>query len=149
MESSNRVVKRDVPFCMDAEITDLVAQFEQCCWPYERWTHRAHIAVAVTYLRRHPFAEAMRLVRRNIQQYNRTCGDPNGYHETITVFFMRLVRWFLENQVGRNNAAELVAELSDRYGMNTLLEYYSPDRLWSSEAKQSWVEPDRKPLEFS
>jgi hypothetical protein len=41
-----RIKKIDVPFKSDDEITQLVARFESCTWPYERWTHRAHIAIA-------------------------------------------------------------------------------------------------------
>jgi hypothetical protein len=147
MEPPPDVEKIDVPFRTQAEIDDMVAQFEKCQWPYARWTHRAHLAVAVTYLQRYAFDEALRLLRQNIQQYNRTCGDPHGYHETITVVFMRLVDRFLDGRTRDGDSAALVAQLAEQYGMSTLFTYYSPGRLWSPEARVSWVEPDRKPLE--
>src|SRR5687767_10729265 len=96
MSSVSKVVKIDIPFTDDAEIATLVEQFEQSRWPYERWTHRAHLAVAAFYLRTLPLAEATERMRFHIQQYNRTCGDPNGYHETITVLFMRLMHHRLQ-----------------------------------------------------
>ena len=43
--------KTDPPFTSDAEIAELVRLFESCELPGERWTHRAHLAVAASYLR--------------------------------------------------------------------------------------------------
>ena len=50
MSSARPVVKRDIPFGSDAEILEMVERFEQCRWPSERWTHRAHLAVAVVFV---------------------------------------------------------------------------------------------------
>src|SRR5262249_4118704 len=83
--------KPDPPFTSDSEIADLVRLFESCELPGERWTHRAHLAVAATYLRRYPLSEATDRVRLPIQRYNASRGNRIGYHETITVVFMRLV----------------------------------------------------------
>lgn len=52
------VVKQDIPFRSDDEIRDLVVRFERCVWPYERWTHRAHLALALSYLRQYPLDDA-------------------------------------------------------------------------------------------
>jgi hypothetical protein len=148
MASRRKVVKQDVPFRTDDEIVDMVARFEECRWPYERWTHRAHLAVGVVYLRRYSFGEATRLVRQNIQRYNRTCGDPDGYHETITVFFMRIISRFLRDEADRSSIVAVVDDIFRRCDLNCLLEYYSPERLWSPEARGAWVEPDLGPLPF-
>lgn len=142
MSSARQVPKQDIPFRSDEEILDMVERFEQCSWPYQRWTHRAHLAVAVVYLQRYSLAEAGRLVRQNIQRYNRACGDPQGYHETITVFFLRKIGAFLGNSTGGRSLVELVDELSRLCGMACLREYYSPERLWSPEGRAAWVEPD-------
>jgi hypothetical protein len=148
MSSARPVVKRDIPFRGDEEILEMVERFEQCRWPSERWTHRAHLAVAVVYLRRSPFAEARQLVRQNIQKYNQTCGDPQGYHETITFFFLRLINHFLSDQAGDRSLVDNVDELSRRCSMDSLRQYYSPERLWSPDARAAWVEPDLRPLDF-
>jgi hypothetical protein len=139
-------LKRDIPFATDAQIAELVEKFEACTWPYERWTHRAHLAVATHYLTRLPFEEALARIRNNIQQYNRTCGDPDGYHETITVFFMRFVQRHLHDQSGAIALADIVEELFRNYGMGCLLTYYSAERLWSADARTRWLEPDVRPL---
>jgi hypothetical protein len=140
--------KIDRPFTDDAEVVEMVGMFERCEWPYSRWTHRAHIGVALCYLQALPFEAALTRARHHIQLYNRTCGDPSGYHETITVLFLRRIRRYLlehSSQVSLAAAAEELAAASD---MHWPLQYYSPERLWSAEARASWLEPDRRPLDF-
>ena len=128
-----RQEKLDIPFAGDAEIIDMVAQFEACRWPYSRWTHRAHLGVALCYLKQYPFAQALDRIRYHIPLYNRTCGDPDGYHDTITVLFMRRVNQFLGNnpQTALTTAVEELVKACD---MQWPLRYYSPERLWSAPA---------------
>jgi hypothetical protein len=142
------MAKIDTPFTSDAELDHLVELFESCRLPYERWTHRAHLAVAVNYVQRYALPEAIDRVRTGIQRYNESRGDFTGYHETITVLFVRLVAHERTQSQLQLNAAELVNELADRRPLNDLLNYYSPERLWSDQARASWVEPDLKPLDF-
>lgn len=145
---SPKPAKIDLPFADDAEIAVMVELFEQCRWPYERWTHRAHLALAVHYLSRHPYEDALALVRANIQMYNRTCGDADGYHETITVLFLRRVARALAERHDGDTFVAVVDRLCRCCDMRWLLRYYSPGRLRSAAAKASWLEPDLRPLDF-
>ena len=129
----------------DADVADLVTRFEACTLPYPNWTHRAHLAVAVSYLRRLPFPAALDRVRENIQRYNRTCGTPDGYHETITVVFLRAVAAYLERHPDAG-AAAAVAELAATCDMAWVARHYSADRLESGKA--DWAEPDLRDLDF-
>ena len=140
--------KLDFPFATDDEVTEMVARFEACEWPYPRWTHRAHIGLALVYLRQYPFETALQRARHHIPLYNRTRGDPDGYHETITVLFMRRADRYLRDQAGFVPLTAAVEELAAACDMRWPLDYYTPDRLWSAEAKAGWVEPDRRPLDF-
>lgn len=149
MAETKKRPKIDIPFTSNAEVEEMVEQFERCVWPYERWTHRCHLAVALCYLNRFPYAEAVERVRHLIDQYNRTCGDPNGYHETITLLFMRRVASYWKDSDGVEvELASAVEELTRTCDMQWPLSYYSKDRLWSDEAKRAWVEPDRRALDF-
>lgn len=148
MTEPRRVVKVDRPFRDDDEIASLTEQFEQCRLPYERWSHRAHLAVATTYLRRLGLEAATDLVRQNIQRYNRTCGQPDGYHETITRFYMHVIRRFLAERGAGLTVAEVVEELvRDVAGKESARAYYSAELLGSAEARAAWVEPDLRPLD--
>lgn len=139
--------KIDIPFTSDAEVDEMVASFEACRWPYARWTHRAHIGVAAVYLTRFTFDEALARARHHINLYNRTCGDPDGYHETVTVLFLRRVAAELRTR-GDRSLADLVNDLTTACDMTWPLRHYSSERLWSPEAKAGWVEPDRESLDF-
>ncbi len=140
-------VKIDTPFSTFEELVELVRLFESCELPYERWTHRAHLAVAAIFLGRYPFTEALDRVRAGIRRYNKTRGDPDGYHETITVLYMRRVARKLEG-VPPEAVPALVKLLADGCRVNGLLRYYSADRLWSAEARLTFVPPDLVPLDF-
>jgi hypothetical protein len=137
----------DVPLESAADLDALVAGFEACTWPYERWTHRAHLAVAAVFLLRYPFSDATDRVRLAIQKYNAVRGSGTGYHETMTVLFMRLVA--RELTVARPaDLAGFVNDLAERFRVDALLVYYSRDRLFSPAAAAGFVEPDLRPLDF-
>lgn len=139
--------KIDIPFATDADVADLVRLFESCELPYERWTHRAHLAVAASYLGRYALSEATDRARAGIRRYNVTRGDPAGYHETITVVYMRLVAKEVA-AVPPDGVAGLVNDLASRCQIGWLYRYYSRGRLWSPEARAAFVPPDLRPLDF-
>jgi hypothetical protein len=140
--------KIDHPFGTDAEVIEMTASFERCEWPYPRWTHRAHLGVALCYLRMYPLEEALARIRHHIPLYNRTCGDPTGYHDTLTVLFMRRIHRYLQDHPGQRSLVASVEELATACDMRWPLRYYSPERLWSTAARSGWVDPDRQPLDF-
>src|SRR3954469_1872845 len=138
-------------FRTTGEILALVRRFDDCTLPREEWTHAAHLTVALWHLLEYDWAEAVVRVRAGIRRYNaahdiRTT-PTGGYHETLTLFWLRRVRAFLED--GRNEARSLVAlanDLSASLDSRLPLEYYTRERLFSTEARVSWVEPDLKSL---
>lgn len=140
--------KLDHPFANDAEVVEMVRRFERCDWPYSRWTHRAHLGVALCYLQAYPFEEALARIRHHIPKYNRSCGDAAGYHDTLTVLFMRRVQRYLRDRPGALSLLDAIEELAEICDMRWPLRYFSPERLWSAEARAGWAEPDREPLDF-
>ena len=77
-------------------LTDFLESFEQGTWPKSAWTHAAHVAVASCYLIECPDQDAADLMRRGIIHYNQCVGtinnDHSGYHETITLFWLAIVK---------------------------------------------------------
>ncbi len=91
-------------------------------------------------------------MRRGIRRYNAAHGvqttPTGGYHETLTLFWLRAVRTFLED--GRNEGRSLVSlanELVTTADSGLPLRHYTRARLFSTEARASWVEPDLKPVD--
>jgi hypothetical protein len=138
-------------FRTSEEIERLVAAFESCTLPREEWNHRAHLTVGLWYLAKHEKAQATHLIRESIQRYNHACGiiqtKENGYHETITLFYVWLVSKYL-SRTDNSSIVGLANGLLAAYGDKRLpLEYYSKERLMSWEARTSWIEPDLRPLD--
>ena len=139
-------------FRTTGEILALVRGFDDCTLPRERWTHAAHLTVALWNLLQYDWPEASERVRLGIQRYNAAHGivttPTGGYHETLTLFWLRTVRAFLEAE--RNEARALVHlanELIASADRGLPLKHYTRERLFSPEARAGWVEPDLKPLD--
>jgi hypothetical protein len=124
---------------------EFLAAFESAAIPRPEWTHEAHVRMAWLYLSRLPFAEALHQVRTGIQKLNAKIGSPDGYHETITVAFVRLIASRMGD--GKPYAAfrECNPELFDRK-LGALLRHYTKERLYSAEARLAFIEPDVLPL---
>ncbi|HEX8144460.1 MAG TPA: hypothetical protein VF553_17805 [Pyrinomonadaceae bacterium] len=135
-----------------AEIECLVRNFESGLLPRDRWTHQAHLTVALWYSLRHTWPEAVRRVRAGIKRYNEASGitttRESGYHETLTLFWMRMVRSYLETASRECSLVALANDLIERCGNSRLpLQYYTRARLMSWEARVAWIEPDLKSLD--
>jgi hypothetical protein len=140
------------PYRSFAEIENFIVAFEARTLPKPKWTHQAHLIVALWYNLRHSADEALTIVRQAIKRYNEAVGTQNtatsGYHETITIFYMWAVRRHIED-AGPN--ASLVGLANTLIGGKVAarsfpFEYYSRDLLLSEEARALWVEPDLKAM---
>lgn len=132
------------------EDLELLSEFEACRLPIESWTHAAHIRVAYIYLTRHGFAGALERMRAAIKAYNaakqRRDGPLEGYHETITVAWLRIVDSTLRHQ-GPGDDSQNFCQRQPHLLCRTLLRlYYTRDRLVHPPAKTQFVEPDIAPL---
>jgi len=133
------------PFKDDEEVSKLVRAFETCTIHPAEFKHYQHLAIALWYVSNFSYDEATLRARTGIQKLAAAYGKM-GYHETITLFWLEIVREFF----ARSNAGsiaelanELAAECADK---NLIRDYYSEDLLTSDRAKKGWIAPDLKPL---
>lgn len=132
----------------EKEISELVRAFETCEIHPAEFKHYQHLAVALWYLKHLPYEAATEKMRGGIQRLAAAYGKT-GYHETITVFWLKMVHSFLLRTNSRATIFELANEVAGEYGnKNVMAEYYSEEILASVKAKHEWVEPDLKALEF-
>lgn len=133
------------------EIDALISRFERQKLPKKEWTHEAHLLVAIWYCSKYDFKKAQELVRKNISAHNVAVGtgntDEDGYHETITLFWLMIADKFLKNYPNHRiidacNAFINTEQSSSNYPLN----YYSKALLFSVEARHHWKDPDLKPL---
>ena len=131
------------------EIAAVVQGFESCTTAASDFTHRAHVTVAVWYLSRGSIAEALEQMRASLFRfldYHQV--DRMKYHETLTVFWLKLVRQQMDEQDTADSLLDLTNELLEILGSAAVVhDYYSQERLWSDEARRKWLEPDRRQLD--
>jgi hypothetical protein len=133
------------------ETDRIVREFIARTLPKSNWTHRSHLRVGLWHALRYPDDEALELLRARIAAYNEATGVANtpysGYHETITRFYVHVIRVFVRSVTPDSPIDELAHALIEQWGDKYLpLRHYSPHRLFSAEARRVWIEPDLAPL---
>lgn len=135
-----------LPFTHE-EIAAFVSAFEAGTLPKECWTHAAHILSGAWYVHALGPEAALAEMRQRIRAYNEAVGtqntDTSGYHETITVFWIRVLAAELARRPDATRAA-FVTEAVEHFGRqrDILTRYYSFNVVKSTEARRVWVEPD-------
>jgi hypothetical protein len=139
-------------FHSDAEIEHLGEGLLARTLPREDWTHEAHLAATTYLLLKRPDVDLDKQLPDIIRKYNESVdgvnSDSEGYHETITRVFLRGVRLFLAEADLKEPLHELVNELllSPMGRRDFPLRFYSPQRLFSVEARREWIPPDLRSI---
>lgn len=139
-------------FAADADVVHIGEGLVERSLPRAEWTHDAHLAATTYLLLKRPDIEVNRELPGLIRRYNESVGgvnsDSEGYHDTITRVFLAGVRLFLEEADTAAPLHELVNELliSPMGRRDWPLRFYSPQRLFSVEARRHFVEPDLRAL---
>ena len=136
----------------ESEIDVFLAAFEGCTLPKEEWTHAAHLLTGACYVHAMGREPALNRMRECVRRYNVSVGGKNtetsGYHETITVMWVRLLDR-LRQEVGAIERAQFAALAVERFEPRRAVfrEYYDFDVVASTEARLRWVEPTLKRLD--
>ena len=132
-------------YASDNQIRTLVSAFEMCSFHPSEFRHYQHLTVALWYVWHFSPEEATSKMTKGIRRLAETYGKT-GYHETITLFWLRIVSNFAAEHKEESLAATANA-LIDKYDDKDFIrQFYSEDLLASAKAKAEWVEPDLKPL---
>ena len=105
-----------------------------------QFPHREHVRFAYEMLGRHSFGEAVTRFSRGLKRVAGKAGQPQIYHETITVAFLAVIG----ERRARTHAAgwdEFVAANPDLLDKNVLLRWYSKEQLGSELAHTTFVLP--------
>jgi len=134
------------PYSTAAEIEDVVRRFEACEYTPEEFVHARHLTVAAYYFSRWGCETAEKRMRAGLCKFIGHHGK-DGYHETITGFWLHMAGRYSEGEIRGEELVSFVNNVVERLGDKDLIyEYFSKIRLYSAEAKAAWVEPDLKPL---
>ena len=114
----------------------------------EDFHHREHLRVAWAFLQQAETTdEACDRMRNAIRAFALRAGHAGKYHETLTVFWVRLLA-AVRQHVG--DAKELEAILpAHRFLLDkdAPLTWYSRARLYSDDARLNWTAPDLRTLD--
>ncbi|HEY1191616.1 MAG TPA: hypothetical protein VGE74_28545 [Gemmata sp.] len=142
---------------------EFLTAFEACALRREDWTHEAHVHMAWLYATRNATrAECFDRVRAGIMALNAVFvrrqsalgvgqskpKDPrglDGYHETVTGAFVAVIAARVRPGEDFPTFRDRNPDLFDRT-LTALLRHYSPEQLFSEEAKKEFVPPDLEPL---
>jgi hypothetical protein len=135
---------------MTDSIHSLAAAVDNATLPKADWTHEAHITYATWAVMSFGTAAALSRIRSAIIRLNESHGvantASNGYHETITRFYVARIAELTRRDGDlplRAAVTRCVEALSDR---SAPLAHWSRNRLFSPEARAQWVPPDLAPL---
>ena len=132
---------------------ELIYKFENGLLKSSEWHHNEHIAITFWYLENYDELNAIVKIKAGLLRYNQIYktpqGDGRGYHETITMFFIKLAQSFIAENSHLRGSSSLLAskfiEENPRH-LETLKKHYRSETLRSVEARIHWVEPDLVPI---
>ena len=135
-------------FQTEQEIDEFLESLEAGTIPKEAWTHQAHLAIAGVYVWREiadADGAALPRLRFGILSLNRRHGTrdtiESGYHETLTVFWVSIVRDFCSRNQSMSRL-QAINEMMETLPSSLFKQFYSFDVVKSPLARERWVGPD-------
>ncbi|HMS21698.1 hypothetical protein [uncultured Sphingorhabdus sp.] len=118
-----------------------------CNLPRAEWTHEAHLAACLWLLRERIDIRLEQQLPDIIRSYNESVGgvndDTQGYHETLTQFYISTVKAHNAEQADLDLLASVNLLLRSKRGKRDWpLRFYSKDMLFSVRARRELVPPD-------
>ena len=134
------------PYRTEAEIEQVAEKFEACAFTADEFFHSRHLTVAAWYFLQLDERTAEERMRAGLQRFLRHHGK-NGYHVTITEYWLRLVAHQICQSPPGHESVALVNQIVERLGDKGLInKHYSPELLASPDARARWLAPDLSPL---
>ncbi len=130
----------------DNEVRRVANGLLACNLPRPEWTHEAHLTAVSVLLIEHDEIALEAELPGIIARYNVSVGgvndDTQGYHETITQYWIAAARAFHSGTSGPILQRVNDFLLSPEGRRDAPLRFYSRERLFSVEARRAAVEPD-------
>jgi hypothetical protein len=136
----------DVTYADESEIRKWLRNLSvaNLLWPIS--THARHLTVACWYLCTLPRHQAQERMRCGLQRFI-AHHQKQGYHETITRFWMELLCSYLcRCQDGATITSKVNGAIEHFASKDVLYSYYTRDLVMSDAAKAAWIEPDLRTI---
>lgn len=123
-----------------------IEAFETCAIGLADWSHRSHIRMAWIYLRLLPFDAALDAVRAGLNRFVRANAVPDslerGYHETLTIAWMRLVASAMRHHGESTDSSAFCDSMPHLLCPSLTRVFYTRGRIISIDAKMQFIPPD-------
>jgi hypothetical protein len=128
---------------ISADDQEFLREFEACEVAPDKFYHAAHVRLAYIYLCEHSVEAAAGKMKQSLLALLAHLGADQGkYHETITRAWIMAVHHFMTRSPACNSAAAFISSSPELLDSSIMLTHYSAEVLFSSQARQSFVQPD-------
>ncbi|MCX8472885.1 MAG: hypothetical protein ORN85_04470 [Sediminibacterium sp.] len=131
--------------------SELIILFNDGLLPKSLWTHQAHLNVGQWHIENYDFYEAHCILKAKIillNHFHNTVNDgKNGYHETLTMFWLQILAIGL-NETKHSNVINMDTFKENICTKELALKFYSRGVLFSPKARAIFMEPDIMKIEL-
>lgn len=106
--------------------------------------HRAHIRLAYAYLVEGDTNMAVDRIRNSLTNLLKHADrdSTQKYHETLTEAWILAAHHFMSNTGSSKSSNDFIEKNTVLLNSNIMITHYSPEVLFSEQARQSFVEPN-------
>ena len=115
----------------------------------ERFFHREHLRLAWNIIREHGLDQGLSILAQGIKEFTEEQGTANQYHETLTMFWGRIIDHAIQERPDVQRFEEFLNTFPFLLEKDLPTRHWTSARLWSDAARQSWLLPDKLPLPIS
>jgi len=120
---------------------EFLSAFERCELPASEFRHSDHVRAAYLYLRELEFAQALDRLRSAIRRFATHAGQPEKYHETLTVAYLALIEQHRAERGDGGGWSGFQRENPELFEKDLLLRFYSKAQLESDLARRVFLLP--------
>jgi hypothetical protein len=113
----------------------------------ESFGHRDHLRLAWVLTKTHGLGISEGLIRQGIKEFAEYQGTGNRYHETLTMFWIRIVNHAIQARPDINNFEVFLESFPFLLDKNLPIRHWTSERLWNDSARRRWIEPDLRPID--
>ncbi len=111
-----------------------------------RFSHREHLRLAWEVMRAKGLNEGLDTIRRLIRGIAQSHGDTLRYHETLTLFWGRIIHHTIQTRPQISSFDRLLAEFPFLLDKSLPLRHWSAGILLADSARRIWTVPDLRRL---
>jgi hypothetical protein len=123
---------------------DFLKAFRRC--DLTEFHHRDHLRLTWLTVTRWGGDAAPNMIRDGIQGFARHHGQSAKYHDTITRFWVALIRHMVEQRSSGDSFDSFLAAFPMLLDKSLPLRHWTRDTLFSDAARAGWVPPDVAPM---